>query len=198
MTDHIARRNGCHFRLGWFLVWSAAIHASVLIAHHAAPERIEAGEERGALSVSLNTAAPHGPTGFRQTATDEPAAHLPTMDRAAMPVPAAATPSRIANDEGQNADASNRVRAQVISELARHFRYPSLARQRGWEGRVLLGFRVDTDGRLRLQRVLHTSGFAVLDQAALDSLRQVERVTDTGSAQLDLRVSVLYHLTDSY
>ncbi|MCP5451630.1 MAG: energy transducer TonB [Gammaproteobacteria bacterium] len=45
-------------------------------------------------------------------------------------------------------------------------RYPSLARRRGEEGRVLLRLTVNATGRVEAVSVVHSSGFELLDQEA--------------------------------
>jgi len=59
------------------------------------------------------------------------------------------------------------------SELSRTLRYPPLARERGWQGTVLLGVAVAPDGALRGTRLLRSSGHALLDAVSLDSLRRI-------------------------
>ncbi|MDX1451552.1 MAG: energy transducer TonB [Oleiphilaceae bacterium] len=49
--------------------------------------------------------------------------------------------------------------------------YPGIALRRGWQGEVLLGVEVDTDGRTRSVEVLSSSGYSVLDNAALKTIR---------------------------
>ncbi len=61
-------------------------------------------------------------------------------------------------------------------ELARHFNYPLLARRRGWEGEVLLAFRLEADGRITGAHVARSSGYGVLDRAALTALGKVKRI----------------------
>lgn len=47
--------------------------------------------------------------------------------------------------------------------------YPPLARRRGWEGTVLVGVRVTTDGRAGEVWVKQSSGHTVLDEAAVNA-----------------------------
>lgn len=195
-------------RLAPFLLASTALHA-VLLAGGAAGRNIDAGAQRERIAVQLDGAGPSAQTfaqpenaGFSisvpKRANDKGQADTP----AAMTVPIAAATIDIAGDPdtrpaNPSSTAAARVQAQVLNELTRYFYYPSLARRQGWEGRVTLGFHVADDGRLRDPRVLHSSGFGVLDEAALNSLRKVERVTDGGGAPLDMQIPVVYRLTDA-
>jgi protein TonB len=49
--------------------------------------------------------------------------------------------------------------------------YPAVARRRGYEGTVLLNVLVDKGGQVAELRVEESSGHAMLDQAALRSVR---------------------------
>jgi len=51
-------------------------------------------------------------------------------------------------------------------------RYPESARERGWEGVVVLSVSVGADGRADSVRVARGSGHAMLDAAALDAVRR--------------------------
>jgi protein TonB len=50
--------------------------------------------------------------------------------------------------------------------------YPREARRRGWEGRVRVWCAVDADGRVREVRLAESSGYAVLDEAAMRAVRR--------------------------
>lgn len=87
----------------------------------------------------------------------------------------------------------------VVTQLAKHFHYPRLARQRGWEGTVVLSVRVLSDGRLADIRVKDSSGRALLDRAAVRSLRQVRRLPQLAgrpetAGGLQLKIPVTYRL----
>ncbi len=49
--------------------------------------------------------------------------------------------------------------------------YPRMARRRGMEGRVTLEVTVSPDGRVTAIRVQHSSGFRLLDDAALETVK---------------------------
>jgi len=49
--------------------------------------------------------------------------------------------------------------------------YPSAARQRGWEGDVLIAAEVRSDGRIGTARIKRSSGYASLDDSALEAVR---------------------------
>lgn len=57
--------------------------------------------------------------------------------------------------------------------FSEYFTYPKLAQRNGWQGMVKLGLRVEPNGQLSRIRVISTSGYPVLDQAALDTLNRI-------------------------
>ncbi len=57
--------------------------------------------------------------------------------------------------------------------FSEYFTYPRLAQRNGWQGMVKLGLRVEPNGQLSRIRVISTSGYQVLDQAALDTLNSI-------------------------
>ena len=78
-------------------------------------------------------------------------------------------------------------------------RYPYLARRRGQEGRVVLRVRVNADGRAEAVSIRESSGYHLLDEAALETVRQWRflpaRKADLTVAGL-VDVPVSFRLTD--
>jgi TonB family protein len=60
--------------------------------------------------------------------------------------------------------------------IERTKRYPSVARANRWQGQVLVQFSVRQDGHLVDPRVVESSGYVVLDQAALETVRAASPV----------------------
>jgi protein TonB len=50
--------------------------------------------------------------------------------------------------------------------------YPALAQQNGWHGTVVLRLRIDADGRVTDVRILTSSGYEILDAAAVNAVRR--------------------------
>jgi protein TonB len=55
-------------------------------------------------------------------------------------------------------------------------KYPRLAEQRGYEGTVIITFTADTSGEITEARVSKSSGFEVLDDEALNTIRRKWRL----------------------
>lgn len=87
------------------------------------------------------------------------------------PVPAApalaAVPMPPAPDPALEASYRDRIRQAVDA----HKHYPRMARRLGVEGRVVLAFTLRDDGRLAEVHVAESSGSELLDEAALQAVR---------------------------
>ena len=78
-------------------------------------------------------------------------------------------------------------------------RYPYLARRRGQEGRVVLRVRVNPDGWAEAVSIRESSGYHLLDEAALQAVRQwrflpAQKADLTVAGLVDVPVS--FRLTD--
>lgn len=92
------------------------------------------------------------------------------------------------------------VRARLGEAVATYFYYPSLARRRGWEGEVIVGVRVESDGRLSTIDVIASSGYRVLDNAAVESLKRMARLSESAglpTAGIEVRLPVRFQLIDT-
>ena len=86
----------------------------------------------------------------------------------------------------------------IVAHLNRNKNYPSGARSRREEGTVMLSFTLDRNGRLLSGRVAKGSGFAELDQEALDMLRRAQPFptppADLTSATFPFSAPMRYYL----
>jgi TonB family protein len=91
-----------------------------------------------------------------------------------------------------------RVRAALTRALLPVFEYPSVARRRGWQGRVKVGLFLEEGGDLSRVYLVESSGYAVLDKAAMKnvtSLRNVPAVTQwLDSSGMEVMLPVSYQL----
>ena len=97
-----------------------------------------------------------------------------------LPRPAAVTETVISEPEPASpstSSASDAITNHLLSllheSLNRHFIYPPMAHRNGWEGRVELLVHLDHDGRLHALRVVRSSGYLLLDEDALLTLRRI-------------------------
>ena len=68
------------------------------------------------------------------------------------------------------------IRKKLSALIERNFSYPRFAIKRGWEGTVELGLRVEANGKLSNVRVVKTSGYSILDEAALTALTETNYI----------------------
>lgn len=59
-------------------------------------------------------------------------------------------------------------------ELAKHFYYPAVAQRRNWQGEVLIEFTVKSNGKITQININKSSGYEILDNAAIDALRKID------------------------
>ncbi|NIR60474.1 MAG: energy transducer TonB [Gammaproteobacteria bacterium] len=144
-------------------------------------------------------------------ASPPPAASRPGAESRSRPRPApAATESRSpatkqrparaqASEPGDAAVDRDALVERVRLALGRHFDYPLLARRRGWQGTVVLGFEMSAQGRIEHARVLESSGHRLLDRTALDALRHIDGIrgarTLLRGRTVELELPVVYRLT---
>ena len=82
------------------------------------------------------------------------------------------------------------LRERIISET----RYPAIARANGWKGRVILAVRLDEKGKLLQAVVRRSSGYEVLDRAAVTLMRRITPVENPLAEPVTIEVPILYEL----
>lgn len=105
----------------------------------------------------------------------------------------------VGDGTGNGAGAGRFVQASYMS--CPKTEYPAAARRQGWEGTVTIEVAVDEEGRPKSSRVQQSSGFAVLDVAALDNIQRrcrfyPARRGETRVATL-IRIPVEFRLADN-
>lgn len=140
------------------------LHPSPLPASASAPPSV----------LSRTEAAPSEPVAPVPSAAGASPASAP--DRAA-PAQAAAVPRPSPASEGLDADGLRQFRLALAREARRFKRYPARALEAGWSGtaEVRLTFVADAAGSRA--EVVRGSGYGVLDEAALEMLRQATPAT---------------------
>lgn len=107
--------------------------------------------------------------------------------------------STIADNQSADAATSNKpaeainwyqVKSRVKSEFKQYFYYPKLAIRNGWQGRVLLSLTISQAGIVSEHRIIETSGYSVLDQAALSSLAKIKHIKLTPQRENYVPVSI--------
>jgi len=213
--DHV--NNKTISRIGWFVLLSLLLHLMLLagvqrerIALPAAPART------ASLSVQLQPSYPvHHPKSApeqkqaktakpqpeaipKQTHPQAPSAPEPSPGRASKQAaaPSPATEPTPAADSRIDSAQVESIKVILQKQLAHYFRYPLLARRHGWEGEVVLAFRIETDGTIMNAHIAHSSGYGVLDRAALHALGKVKRINQTLRHEQAMQIPVIYRLKE--
>ncbi len=136
--------------------------------------------------------------------TPPPTRESGTTDTARQTLPASESPARessASSPQMSTAAQRNYLLGQLQDQLSRYLNYPLRARRRGWEGEVLLGLRLDSEGQLHDIHLLHSSGYALLDRSALKALARIERLQLPVNAPplqpTHLQLPVIYRLSES-
>ncbi|MGE5241711.1 MAG: energy transducer TonB [Bacteroidota bacterium] len=149
-------------------------------------------------AVITSYSAPHAPAAPMTSSARE-------SDPGESPVITPVTDAAPGTQPETAAASGNAVRNQLLGELqsrlARYLTYPPLARERGWQGTVLLGLHVESNGRLGNVRLERSSGYAVLDRSALNSLNRLgylsEAVAWLNGGSVDMQLPVIYRLVEN-
>jgi protein TonB len=72
--------------------------------------------------------------------------------------------------------------------------YPKRARRMGWTGRVLVSFDILEDGHVAGERIINSSGHALLDDNVIDTIRNVAPFPrPPGRAKLEISFTYELH-----
>ena len=106
------------------------------------------------------------------------------------PVKAAAGSPPWASGAGPPAEDFAWIRDAIQHAIA----YPVTARKMGWEGKVVVAFRLLSDGSVRDVRVVQGSGHAALDRGAIDAVRNASPFPRS-PVEAEVITPVVYRLT---
>lgn len=206
--------------LWWFISLSLMLHGAVLTLLQQAPSIAVAESQSAGISIQLverqqakatakTRPVPRPQSVAARPAKSEPTGPLPNPDNAKPEVSptanaAAISPQAEAHATGSEAPPDSvaldeaalhaSLKEAVQLELARHFTYPLLARKRGWQGEVVLAFRLETDGSISDARIARSSGYGLLDRAALTVLGKIKRIGNGAPRDFAMQLPVIYRL----
>ncbi len=162
-----------------------------------------AAKEQGS-PFSKSTASASSSHLVSERAISDPRSPSRVAEYAPDPLPTAILSSHAGNRHKESADeagARNQLLGQLQTRLSRYLVYPPLARHRGWEGTVLLGLSVEPDGQLGKIHITRSSGYAVLDNSALNSLKRIGILVEARNwlegRSVDLQLPVIYRLIEN-
>jgi len=115
----------------------------------------------------------------------------------AAPDPAGRGPAKAASGSPQGPSGAGPPAADFawIRDAIQHaIAYPATARRMGWEGKVVVAFRLLSDGSVRDVRVVQGSGHAALDRGAIDAVRNASPFTRS-PIEVEVVTPIVYRLT---
>ena len=104
------------------------------------------------------------------------------------------------NIEQQQNKILTQVKSKLIEKLNANFNYPKLAQRKNWQGKVILSLRITSSGEIANIQLATSSGYNILDKAAVASLQQVKNLPDISlwfSNGINMHLPVIYRLTES-
>jgi periplasmic protein TonB len=126
-----------------------------------------------------------------------PAAPAPQVAATTPAAVAAAAPAPSAPE----ADPLHRYRAELIALAGRYKRYPRLAIDNNWEGRVEVRLVIGADGAIAALEVASSAGYAALDDEALEMIRAAKARAEIPAAlrgrTIVLRIPVVFDLREA-
>jgi protein TonB len=99
------------------------------------------------------------------------AATSPAVNRASAPTTPSSQSVAAGSPLPSPRESEDHLRRSVLDLFSRRLDYPAIARRKGWQGTVTLRLLIEPDGRISRLQVDRTSGYAALDQAAVESLQ---------------------------
>jgi TonB family protein len=217
--SHYQEQTPVSLKLVSWLLLSLLLHGLILFfTHNSTPS----GYEPRTLHINIaaqktNTPAstPKKIISRKPAVTSESIARRentqPVIKKSAPVSVPAATPAPQAATENE-ASRSNELVAEIDAELNRnqydeilrlikeavtsHYNYPNAAIRRGWQGEVTLAFTVESNGQIINIRIANSSGYPILDRAALASLNKVGDIRSAQHQPLSFELPILYHLQE--
>ncbi len=107
-------------------------------------------------------------------------APLPETITAAAPTPTTESHDQLAGAANQDVSEKGFVKELYVKanfhyikdNIQKGISYPRIARKMGWEGKVVVSFVVDKDGRIQDVHIVESSGFAALDKNAIATIKK--------------------------
>lgn len=190
--------------LAYFMVLSFALHGLVLAAvathNQSNPAVVMGGSELRVQIVSPESSRNTAPTVLSRISTDTAAIR---MSRA---VNTETQRNAVPDNTGQHSTQysttfENYLIGRLRTELSRHLVYPHLARERGWQGTVLIGVMLAPDGVVQGLRLVHSSGHFLLDEASLTGLRKLHILSLAGGHHwkdpIEVMLPIRFQLIDN-
>ena len=184
--------------------------SGISVKHSAPPKSAKTSARARLQNVSSPTMAQASAASYannRVSAVSNDSASSATEQAHEDPIATAATHDDLAQQPAVSyiqpiniATLTARLAGRLRDALTPYFAYPMMARRNGWEGQVRVGLRVEADGHLSHVRITHSSGYRLLDSAALATLNHISTVPQAAGwlegQHFDMVLPIDYRLID--
>ena len=148
---------------------------------------------------AVKTAPPEAAPAAPATAASSAQPAAAGQARSALPAPAGVTTEATARS-GSELDAGTReqYRLALIVAARRYKRYPAIAMEKGWQGRVEVRLVIGANGMLASASIKTSSGHDILDNQAMDMLKKgkttVQIPASLRGREFSIDVPVIFNL----
>lgn len=127
--------------------------------------------------------------------------NYPTAEKRQTPRPGDTTVASAVKTVSATRQTADKMSFLLKAALINHFNYPLMARRHDWQGEVRVSLRIEPNGQLSNIHVIKSSGYTILDRAAINSLQQLASLPDAGNwlhgQHFDTVLPIEYRLIDS-
>ncbi len=155
--------------------------------------------EKPAPAEAVKTAPPEPAPAAPAAAASSAQPAAPGQARSALPAPAGVKTDATAKS-GSEADAGTleQYRLALIVATRRYKRYPAIAMEKGWQGRVEVHMVIGANGMIASATIKASSGHEILDHQALDMLKKgkttVQIPASLRGREFNVDVPVIFNL----
>jgi len=93
---------------------------------------------------------------------------------------------------------NNDMVKELQSEFQARFKYPMLARKRGWQGKVVLALHINVQGKISDIAIKRSSGYTVLDHNAVKTFKAIGKLSpnlyDRMNSTHSFNIPIIYQL----
>ena len=104
------------------------------------------------------------------------------------------------NNNSEQSRSGHILRNKINLLLANNFYYPPIARRNNWSGIVEISLRIEFDGSISHVVLAKSSGYEILDNAAINNIRKISVIPDAhkwlGSNHYEMTLPIEYRLLD--
>lgn len=184
----------------FFVFISSALHAAVLLFGNDTHIEIADNSEQGGsrLTIELTRFIPQArqPVTRAAEALTKPLARtsrsepieqktITTVPQLTQLNPEESSPEQQPDQELENRRKQNRIDSLLKTEFKRYFFYPNTARRKNWQGDLVVSFVIHRDGRINNIVVTSSSGYSVLDHAAVQAVSRIQVLPTVKELALD-------------